>query len=324
MEGRVSIIIPCYNGESFIDRCLNSIAQQDYPDIEVVVVNDGSKDNSESKILHWKPLFQNMERKLIYICKKNQGVGAALNTGLKYISGEYLCLIDADDEYLPGAISERVTYLKMHPEENVVRSNGWHIRKTGQSLFIVNEKEKQLEDIFEALLAGKTNNWAGSYMVRTKALFDFYPDREIYCSRYGQNLQLLLPLTYKKKCGFIDKPHMNYIQQENSLSQISDRSISKEKDIKNAQGYYDIRLHMLSLIVKDPSEISYYREIVQVMHLKSMMSIALSYQDKNIFKHAYDKLKQHTRPTINEKIAYYSIFLKELQKNILLLQYHLK
>ncbi len=49
-------------------------------------------------------------------------------------------------------------------------------------------------------------------------LFKFYPEREIYQSKYGQNLQLLLPLLYNKKCGFIDKPHMNYNQQENSLT----------------------------------------------------------------------------------------------------------
>lgn len=55
-------------------------------------------------------------------------------------------------------------------------------------------------------------------MVRTSALFDFYPDREIYQSRFGQNLQFLMPLTYKKKCGYIDEPQMIYNIQEDSLS----------------------------------------------------------------------------------------------------------
>ena len=54
MNKKVSIIIPCFNGERFIDRCLHSIEIQNYPHIEVVVVNDGSIDQSESKILEWK------------------------------------------------------------------------------------------------------------------------------------------------------------------------------------------------------------------------------------------------------------------------------
>ena len=59
MNKKVSIIIPCFNGERFIDRCLHSIEIQNYPHIEVVVVNDGSIDQSESKILEWKEVLEN-------------------------------------------------------------------------------------------------------------------------------------------------------------------------------------------------------------------------------------------------------------------------
>ena len=73
-------------------------------------------------------------------------------------------------------------------------------------------------------------------MVRAKTFFDFYPDREIHKSRFGQNLQFLLPLTYKSRCGFIDKPQMNYIQQENSLSVLAEGKDKLEKSLKNAKG----------------------------------------------------------------------------------------
>ena len=215
MNKKVSIIVPCFNGERFVDRCLHSIEIQNYPYIEVVVVNDGSTDQSESKILEWKEKLENRGILLIYIKQKNQGLGSAINTGLKYISGEYLSLLDIDDEYLQGALSERVEFLENHKDMDVVRSNGWYIRKNGKSLFVYDECEKEIYNPFVALLEGKTNNWAGSYMVRVPSLFRFYPDREIYQSRYGQNLQILLPVLYKKKSGFIDKHHMNYNQQEN-------------------------------------------------------------------------------------------------------------
>ena len=72
MNKKVSIIIPCFNGERFIDRCLHSIEIQNYPHIEVVVVNDGSIDQSESKILEWKEVLENKKISLIYIKQKNQ------------------------------------------------------------------------------------------------------------------------------------------------------------------------------------------------------------------------------------------------------------
>ena len=86
----------------------------------------------------------------------------------------------------------------------------------------IKESGVKREDIFVAFLRGETNNWAGSYLARTEPLFAFYPEREIYTSRYGQNLQILLPLVYQKPCGFLDVPLMNYIHQGESLSQTMD------------------------------------------------------------------------------------------------------
>lgn len=92
MNKTVSIIIPCYNGERFADRCLESIVSQDYPYVEIIVVNDGSTDNSEDKILSWKNRLGSSQRNLIYIKQENQGSGAAVNTGLKHVTGDYISL----------------------------------------------------------------------------------------------------------------------------------------------------------------------------------------------------------------------------------------
>ena len=150
MNKKVSIIIPCFNGERFIDRCLHSIEIQNYPHIEVVVVSDGSIDQSESKIWEWKEVLENKKISLIYIKQKNQGIGSAINTGLKYISGEYLLLLASDDEYLQGALLERVQFLESHREMDVVRSSGWYVRKKGKILFIYVECEKKIQDVLRA------------------------------------------------------------------------------------------------------------------------------------------------------------------------------
>ena len=308
MNKKVSIIIPCFNGERFIDRCLHSIEIQDYPHIEVVVVNDGSIDQSESKILEWKEVLENKKISLIYIKQKNQGIGSAINTGLKYISGEYLLLLDIDDEYLQGALLERVQFLESHREMDVVRSNGWYVRKNGKSLFIYDECEKNIQDVFTALLEGKTNNWAGSYMVRVSSLFKFYPEREIYQSKYGQNLQLLLPLLYNKKCGFIDKPHMNYNQQENSLTKTNVEKSKKKKSLDNANGFRDIREHMVQIIIHDEREREYYLDIIQNFYWRSVMQIAGVYNDDILMKEAFLKLKinkNHKTTRIHGKMNFF-------------------
>lgn len=154
----VSVIIPCYNGERFIDRAISSVYSQDYNNIELIVVDDGSTDHSKEKIINWKKRFDDKGFSLVYIYQENAGLGGAIDTGLKNVTGEYLLLLDADDEYLPGAISTRVEYLREHPECDVVRANGWWIKGDHKHPFIYDEAEKQIQDVFLALLRGETNN----------------------------------------------------------------------------------------------------------------------------------------------------------------------
>ena len=304
MNKKVSIIVPCFNGGYFVDRCLRSIEIQNYPDIEIVVVNDGSTDQSEAKILVWKKRLENKGICLIYIKQKNQGSGSAINTGLKYISGEYLSLLDIDDEYLQGALSERVEFLENNKDIDVVRSNGWYIKKNGKSLFIYDEYERRLDNIFTALLEGKTNNWAGSYMVRVSSLFNFYPDREIYQSRYGQNLQLLLPLVYKKKCGFIDKPHMNYNQLESSLTKTTDVNNREKLSLDNARGYQDIRKYMVDLIVREKKEQEYFLCLVENAYLRVVMQIASTFKNNYLMKETFSKLTKKKNIQLDDYIIY--------------------
>lgn len=303
MNKTVSVIIPCYNGEQFIDRCINSVVSQDYPSIEIIIVNDGSTDKSEEKILSWKKHLEETGRRLIYVKQENKGSGATVNTGLKYVSGEYISLLDVDDEYLPGCISERVKFLNEHCDIDVVRSNGWYVRGENRSLFIYDEKEKNIQDVFSALIEGKTNNWAGSFMVRASALFAFYPDREIYQSRYGQNLQFLMPLIYKKKCGYIDEPHMNYNQQENSLSK-STNADKKAFLLTNQKGYREIREYMISLIVKDKKEKEAFFCLAKKCYLKNAMQIALDFKDRSLMKETFSELKAIKSISIDEMITY--------------------
>lgn len=305
MKKKVSIIIPCYNGEKYIDCCMQSIFQQDYPKMEIIVVDDGSKDNSKKRIELWEKKFQTIEVECKCISKKNGGPGSAINTGLKYVTGEYLSLLDIDDEYRENAISDRVKYLEEHKEVDVVRTDGYYIKNGCQWLFSTGVKENNPEDTFGALIRGEIYNWAGSYMVRTEPLFQFYPNREIYESRYGQNLQILLPLLYKKGSGYIDKPHMNYNRQEDSLSQASDLKVKKARDIENIAGYSDIYIYMIESIIKDEKEKRYYLDCNISRYWRRIYATAIEFQDKGLIKSSYKQVKKYGKVTFREKIDYY-------------------
>ena len=93
---KVSIIIPVYNGEKSIPRCLNSVLAQDHKDIEVIVIDDGSKDGSFKVISE----YAKKDKRIIPIHKENSGVSATRNVGLSMATGDYIQFIDVDD-WLP-------------------------------------------------------------------------------------------------------------------------------------------------------------------------------------------------------------------------------
>lgn len=311
----VSIIVPCYNGQKFIKRCFNSILNQTYKEIEVILVDDGSTDKSKEIIFEYKNKFLEQGMKFNYIYKENGGLGSAINEGLKHVNGEYLTLLDIDDYIMIDSIKLKVEFLDSHMDYNVVRTNGYYVTEKNldskESLFVIDEKEKNNIYIFDDLINAKTNNWAGSYMVRTEKLFKFYKDRNIYESRYGQNLQILLPLVYKSKSGFIDKPLMKYIRQENSLSS-STSANSFDKQIENMLGYKQIRQYMINLIV-DENEKNTYLKVIDINYARYIMDLAYANRDKQKVYENYNILKNLDCVTLEDKILYYGVKNKPIQ-----------
>ena len=97
---KVSVIVPVYNMQKYVGACLDSILKQTLSDIEVIVVNDGSTDNSLAIIRE----YQEKDRRIIVIDKKNAGVGAARNDGIRAATGEFLAFMDPDDMYASDVV----------------------------------------------------------------------------------------------------------------------------------------------------------------------------------------------------------------------------
>ena len=104
----VAVVIPCYNHGQYLAEAIRSVQQQGYAATEILVVDDGSVDNTRAVASQF-PEVQ-------YIYQQNQGLSAARNTGIFRSKGQYLIFLDADDWLLPGAIQTNLRYLQQHPE----------------------------------------------------------------------------------------------------------------------------------------------------------------------------------------------------------------
>lgn len=115
---KISIIVPIYNCSNFLERCLDSIINQTYTNIEIICINDGSTDNSLEILNH----YTNIDNRIILINKKNEGVSVARNVGISRSTGEYITFVDADDWLETNAI-EVLYDISVENDVDVVRGN---------------------------------------------------------------------------------------------------------------------------------------------------------------------------------------------------------
>ena len=93
MVVKVSIIVPVYNVEKYLRKCLDSLVNQTLKDIEIICINDGTKDNSVEIIDEYVKKYSNV----LLINQENQGLGMARNNAMKYAKGDYIAFVDSDD-----------------------------------------------------------------------------------------------------------------------------------------------------------------------------------------------------------------------------------
>ena len=102
MEAKVSVVVPVYNAEKYIKTCVNSIRNQTYKNLEIILVDDGAKDNSPQICDD----FQKEDARIRVIHKKNEGAGKSRNRGIEIATGDYILFVDSDD-YIKSTLIEK-------------------------------------------------------------------------------------------------------------------------------------------------------------------------------------------------------------------------
>jgi hypothetical protein len=121
----VSIVTPSYNHGRYIEETIQSVLNQDYPNLEYLVIDGGSSDNTVE-------ILKKYEGRLTWISEKDRGQADAINKGFRMARGEILAWLNSDDTYLPGAVHQAVRYLESHPEVAMLYGEGYHIDAEGE------------------------------------------------------------------------------------------------------------------------------------------------------------------------------------------------
>ena len=236
-EGLISIITPCYNGSRFIKRYVDSIINQTYKKIELIVINDDSPDDSEEILMSYKKAIEDSGINYIYRKQENEGVGGAIAAGLKLMTGEYFTWVDIDDSIMPDYAEKAVAFLKSHKDYGVVRFDGNIVKDSEPDKVIgtmaANNHDKFNPNLFENSLYQRNFHF-GYSVVRTECFVKANHGLSIYESRQGQNWQILLPVFYYYKSGYIDECLYTVCEHDDSVSR---REVTYPRRIAQIEEY---------------------------------------------------------------------------------------
>lgn len=175
---KVSIIIPVYNGDKYLIRCIDSLLNQTYTNNEYIFINDGSSDNTLSILKD----YAKKDNRIKIIDKKNTGVSDSRNKGIEKAEGNYICFCDADDQYEKKYIETMLNLIKTN-DVDVVKCNFKVINKSGQTIdngnnFFINQTlnhQQIINEIIPKCLSGEIPCFTYLLMIKNDKLSVKFP-----------------------------------------------------------------------------------------------------------------------------------------------------
>lgn len=219
-QEKISIIIPVYNMEAYIDKCLSSVVRQSYKNIEIIVVIDGSTDMSEEICQK----YADEDDRIIILKQENKGLSAARNLGLDHAGGTYVMFVDSDD-YVSESFCEIPYKAARENEADLVIFDRYNFNQKG-----IIEKKKQLSNIYglidqeTAIDKGRVFAWNKLYHI------DLFQDIRYPEGRVYEDIATTHKLVYKahRIVMLNDKLYYRNIANPNSITH--ERSVSNRSD----------------------------------------------------------------------------------------------
>lgn len=300
----VSIIIPSYNRKDTILQSVNSVLEQTYSDIEVIVVDDGSTDGTEDVIRSIK------NDKMKYIkCSQNRGVASARNIGVENAQGEYIAFNDSDDIWNKNKLELQVEEFKKNPDYGMVYCA--YSRKKGQKLLrIVPSVERDRTDLsgkmFDFLIGG--NVIGTPTMLLRRKVFDVVGNFKTGL-RLLDDYEFVLRVANKFSIGFVDKVLVDTFELTDSID-----AITENNAIDHMLIYMDLYDYWKNEGVSEENEkvlFEYIMSDLKNFELKQLKE----YTDKFIPKY-FSSEKELIRKYGKERCYYRNQFKDDVMRNI--------
>jgi len=211
----VTIGVALYNHERYIETCLHSLLQQSYPNLQIIVIDDGSKDRSCDIARHY--LEQHGQPfDCTFITRPNRGMCHTLNEIAKLATGTYISFVGSDDFWMPNKIADQVAYLEAHPDITLVHSNSIKVDADGNVLKTIDFSKKINSGNVFAALAQRTGGInAPSHLFRTCV----FGEIGYYDPAFSfEDTDFWLRLAKHHEVGFINASHSCYRWHGSNLS----------------------------------------------------------------------------------------------------------
>ena len=313
MATLVSLITPCLNGEKFVHRLLDSVLEQSYDEIEHIFIDDGSTDRTAQIVKAYIPKYEERGKRLVYYYQKNSKAAAALNNGLKLITGDFISWPDSDDYYSSKDSIEIMvkTIQGLSEDYGMVRCDAILVEEDTLSpiaKFSDNKPNAAKEDLFEDCILEKSFWYTpGCYLTTRTVIDDVILNREIFVNNDVQNWQMYLPILYKYKCYYIDQPLHCYLVRRSSYCH---QVIPFDVALKRTYIHEEIIRATLSRIKMDSkSEEEYVLQITRKYLLKRL-GISFQHSEKESFRKYYFMLKRNFSSDVSLMLEIKGLVLK--------------
>ena len=267
---KISLIVPVYNTGKYLNKCLDSLVNQSYKDIEIIVINDGSTDNSEKIIKSYK------DARIKYISKKNEGIGKTRNLGIEKATGDYLAFVDSDD-YLNKYFCEKMLEKAIQSDCDIVICNYYEdkdnqLKKISFIEFLDTSLQKRPK-LINYINLGPCNKIYKTKMIKKNEI------KFEESLKYEDAPFVVKSLLSAKKIGKINDYLTYYVIHEKSETTIRDKRI------------FDI-LKIVDIIVKDLETANFPND--EITNLITMILTDYTIQqryikEKNIRKNFIDR-----------------------------------
>ncbi|MFH1004507.1 MAG: glycosyltransferase [Bacteroidota bacterium] len=216
---KVTVLLPVFNGEKFLKESIQSILSQTFPDFELLIVNDGSTDDSEKIIKNFSD-----ERINLFNNEKNLGLIETLNIGLKNSTGEYIARMDADDISLPNRLKKQVSFLDSHPLFGICATR----------YALLNEKRKKINwwfrtDDIPSMLLFNASICHPTIMMRRKIIME---NQILYSHKFtnAEDYELWIRISQISRIAILDEELFYYRSHRNQVSRAFNSEQKKSAD----------------------------------------------------------------------------------------------